>query len=321
MRWAVEPGDDGARLDVVLARWLDTSRSRAAARITAGEVRVGGEPVTKRRLLRTGEVVEVSEPTPATPAPPPELPPVRFEDDDLLVVAKPAGLVTHPGAGHATDTLVDALRAAGVDLAPAGGASRPGIVHRLDRDTSGLMVVAKSDAAHHGLVTALQQRRVRRGYVAVVRGVPSAERGRIDAPIGRDPHHRTRYAVTPSGREAVTRYHVTATAEVALDPPVAVAVLACRLHTGRTHQIRVHLAAIGHGIVGDAVYGTTGGVARAMGLKRPFLHAAVLAFNHPVSGEPIHLVEPLGDDLAAAAGRAGLPVALPEAALDGLLAT
>lgn len=318
MSWVVDASHEGRRLDVVLGEALGESRSRAAARIQAGGVRVDGRCVAKRHVVRVGEVIEVAEPAvqPAGTAPP--VPPIRYEDDDLLVLAKPAGLVVHAGAGHDGDTLVDALQAAGVRLAPTAGEARPGIVHRLDRDTSGLLLVAKTDAAYAGLTEALRARTVRRGYLALVRGIPSAVRGRIDAPIGRDERHRTRYALAASGRPAVTRYRLLARGRApGVDGHDAVALLACRLETGRTHQIRVHLAGIGHGVVGDAVYGTTGRLASSLGLDRPFLHAASLAFSHPVTAAPYAFFEPLTDELARAAGLAGIDDVGPEVFDDG----
>jgi hypothetical protein len=190
-----------------------------------------------------------------------------------------------------------------VPLAPAGGDERPGIVHRLDRDTSGLLLVAKTDEAHAGLVDALRDRRVERRYLAMVDGIPSSPRARIEAPIGRDPRDRLRFAVVAGGREAVTRYVLLAEgAVVAADGQSRpVALLACRLETGRTHQIRVHLSSIGHPVCGDATYRADVRRSRALGLERPFLHAVALALDHPVSGERLELTEPVPDELVAAA--------------------
>jgi 23S rRNA pseudouridine1911/1915/1917 synthase len=315
-------GEDlaGERLDVALAAHLEVSRSRAVADIEAGVVTIDDEPATKRHRLRVGQRVEVAErPTAALPPAPPA-PPIRYQDEHLAVIAKPAGLVVHPGPGHHGGTLIEALRAAGVPLAAAGGEGRPGIVHRLDRDTSGLMVVASTDQAHAGLSAALQERRdISRRYLALVLGVPAAERGRIEAPIGRDPRDRKRFAVVHGGKPAVTRYRVLAQGEaprelVGAEAPVSL--LGCTLETGRTHQIRVHLTTLGHAIVGDPTYGRRADVARALGLDRPFLHAAALSFVHPVTGESIHLDEPLPPALRAALTLAGLddPGALgPEA--------
>jgi 23S rRNA pseudouridine1911/1915/1917 synthase len=301
----VADGDAGTRLDVWLARTLAVPRARAAARIDDGDVTVDGRPGRRSHRVEPGQRVVVAAAAETTVVPAPALPPVRYRDDHLLVLAKPAGLVVHPGPGHAGGTLVDALVDAGVPLAPAGGVGRPGIVHRLDRDTSGLLAVASTDLAHAGLVDALRRRAVTRRYLALVDGVPDAPVGRVEAPIGRDPDHRRRFATVPGGKEAVTRYTTLATGLVG-DRPVAL--LACRLESGRTHQIRVHLTAIGHPVLGDPVYGPRPAVAAALGLERPALHAARLAFDHPVTGERVDVTEPLPDDLAAALGRAGIVV-------------
>ena len=311
----IEVTEDGAgqRLDVLLAAALGITRSRAAARIDAGEVRVDGVVVARSRRLRAGEAVEVADPTQPVATPPPPLPPIRFRDEHLLVVAKPAGLVVHPGAGHPDATLVDALVAAGIPLAEGSEGHRPGIVHRLDRDTSGLLLVASSPAAFEGLTAALANREVARRYLAVVAGVPREARGRIEAPIGRDPRDRTRFAVVEGGKPASTRYRVLATAQVAgraggLSQPGDVTSLVCQLGTGRTHQLRVHLSALGTPILGDATYGAPPSLARAVGLDRPFLHAAALGLEHPVTGERIALYEPLPEELLGALESAGLAV-------------
>jgi len=315
---------DGVRLDVAVAGVLAISRSRAAARIADGDVTVDGRVVNKQHRLRPGEQVAFTAPAPPPAAgPPPAVPPVRFEDEHLLVVAKPAGLVVHPGAGTPDGTLIDALVGAGGALAPAGGAGRPGVVHRLDRDTSGLLMVARTDEAHAGLVEALRERRVTRHYLALVAGIPRAARGRIEGPIGRDPLDRLRFAVVADGKPAVTRYRTLATG---LAPDVAahrgeVALLACRLESGRTHQIRVHLTTLGHPIVGDPTYGRRAELARSLGLSRPFLHAAALAFDHPITGERIDLVEPLPEALAGALDRVGIEAPGPERLGEGELAT
>jgi 23S rRNA pseudouridine1911/1915/1917 synthase len=315
VRFEVTAAEAGERLDVVVAARLDVSRSRAVARLTAGEVRLDGAPGRKQDRVHAGQVVEVVAPVPVTPPAAPPLPPIAYRDEHLLVVAKPAGLVVHPGHGHVGDTLVDALQAAGIPLAPSDDPTRPGIVHRLDRDTSGLLVVASSPAAHAGLVAALRRREVRRRYLALVAGVPREARGRIEAPIGRDPSDRTRFAVVADGREATTRYRVLATGQASgLSPDAsAVALLGCGLETGRTHQLRVHLTRLGTPIVGDAVYGPRPTLAAALGLTRPFLHAAALAFDHPVTGERVAVTRPLPDELVAALERAGVPVPSPDA--------
>lgn len=301
-------GDDqaGDRLDVIVAAVLELSRSRAAARIQAGEVTVDGEVVGKQHRPRVGQTVEVAAETAPPPTAAPALPPVRYRDDHLVVVAKPPGLVVHPGAGHATDTLVDALRAAGVPLAPAGGELRPGIVHRLDRDTSGLLVVASTDEAYAGLTRQLAEREVTRRYLALVVGVPTEPRGRIEAPIGREPGSRTRFGVVAGGKPAVTRYRVLADGVVAGPKEQRVSLLTCQLETGRTHQIRVHLTALGHPVVGDPTYGPRRRLAEALGARRPLLHAASLRLRHPVTAAEIAVDEPPPDDLRAACAAVGI---------------
>jgi 23S rRNA pseudouridine1911/1915/1917 synthase len=302
------PELDDERIDVALAAWLDESRSQAAARIDRGEVLIAGEPVKRSHRLSAGEVVVVQpppeQPRGAAGTPPP---PVRYEDEHVLVVAKPAGLVVHPGVGHPAGTLVQALAAAGYDLAPAGGEERPGIVHRLDRETSGLLVVAKTDAAHAGLVDALRRRDVTREYVALVEGTMPARTGRVEVPIGRDPRDRKRFAAVPDGKPAVTRWEVRDQATLRLGAePVAVALLTCVLETGRTHQIRVHLSFAGHPGVADRTYGARRDLAATLGVERPFLHARRLGFVHPVSGEELSFVEPLPPDLEEAGRKAGV---------------
>jgi len=307
-RFVVDLTHDGQRLDVVVAEVLGVSRSAAAQRIDAGGVTVGGRPARRSRTLVEGEVVEMP-PVPVVEAgPAPALPPVRYRDEHLLIVAKPPGLVVHPGAGHQSDTLVDALLEAGVPLADGGDPTRPGIVHRLDRDTSGLLVVASTTAASTGLVAMLAERSITRRYLALLAGTPPEPRGVVDAPIGRHPNRRTRFAVVADGRPARTRYRVLGEGEVmaADGSSRSVTSVVCGLETGRTHQIRVHLDAVGAPVAGDPVYGTDRTTALALGLERPALHAAHLAFDHPVTGERIELTEPLTADLALAWSRAGL---------------
>jgi 23S rRNA pseudouridine1911/1915/1917 synthase len=223
---------------------------------------------------------------------------VVYEDGDVLVVDKPPGLVVHPGAGQSEGTLVNGLLARHPGLAGVGEAHRPGIVHRLDRDTSGLLVVALSPTAYTALVGALGDRRVERRYSALVWGVPEAPRGVVDAPIGRSPRQPTRQAVVAGGRPARTRYEVRAR----YDRPAELALLRCQLETGRTHQIRVHLASIGHPVVGDRDYG---GARDALDVPRLFLHAEHLAFAHPVTGEALAFDAPLPSDLAAVLASLG----------------
>ena len=310
VRIVVTADGAGRRVDVLLAAELDLSRSAAAQHVDAGRVRVDGRPVRRSRLVEVGETVEVlPAATPAAATAPP-VPPVRYRDEHLLVLAKPPGLVVHPGAGHHGDTLVDALVAADVPLAAAADPARPGVVHRLDRDTSGLLVVASTPAALEGLVALLAQRRIVRRYLTLVAGVPAEARGVIDAPIGRHPDRRTRFAVVEGARVARTRYRTLATGEVTTADGArrAVSTLVCGLETGRTHQIRVHLDAVGTPVAGDPVYGADGALAAALGIDRPALHAAHLAFPHPVTGAQVAIDEPLPDDLVAACARAGLAV-------------
>jgi 23S rRNA pseudouridine1911/1915/1917 synthase len=313
VRFEVSVAEADQRLDVVLAARLGIARNQAALRLAAGEVRLDGRPARKQDRVTAGQTVEVAAPRPVSAPTPPPLPPVVYRDDQLLVLAKPAGLVVHPGHGHAGDTLVDALRAAGIPLAPSDDPTRPGIVHRLDRDTSGLLVVASTPAAYDGLVAALRRRDVRRRYLALVAGVPRIPRGRIEAPIGRDPRDRTRFAVVADGRPATTRYRLLASgrAPALAAEAGAVALLVCALETGRTHQLRVHLTRLGTPIVGDPVYGPRPVLAGALGLTRPFLHAAALAFRHPVTGERIAVTEPLPPELTAVLDQVAIAVPDP----------
>lgn len=312
--FVVDDDHAGKRLDVAVADVLSVSRNQVVGRIAAGDVTVDGAAVAKQHRLRAGERVEVRMPAQAVPSAAPPLPPVRYQDDHLLVLAKPPGLVVHPGPGHVDDTLVQALEAAGIPLAAAGGEGRPGIVHRLDRDTSGLLIVACTDVAHERLVAALAARDVSRRYLALVLGEPANARGRIEAPIGRDPASRTRFAVVADGKSAVTRYATLGTGQVPGEVRAVVSLVACTLETGRTHQIRVHLTAIGHPVIGDATYGSRPAVATALGAERPLLHAASLRFAHPITGADIIIDEPPPPDLVAACARLGVsaPAFLPE---------
>jgi 23S rRNA pseudouridine1911/1915/1917 synthase len=293
MELTASEADAGARLDAFLAEPLG-SRARAQRLIEAGAVLVDGAVVPKRHRVAAGEVVVVDEDADRAPAGDPTQTAefsVAFEDEHLIVVDKPAGVVVHPARGHWHGTLAQALegRAAG-----GSDAFRAGIVHRLDRDTSGLLVVAKSDAVHTALKDALARRDMVREYLALVEGRPPARSGTIDAPIGRDRRLRTRHSTdTAEPREALTHFAL----ERAL--PRAT-LLRVRLQTGRTHQIRVHLQAIGHPVCGDPEYGTAG----LYGLERQFLHAEHLAFTHPVTGAPVDVHSPLPPDLAAALERA-----------------
>lgn len=283
----------GERVDVALAEPLG-SRARAQRLIDDGRVSVDGRVVAKRRRLAEGEVVRVDVPPEAPPATALAAPAftVAYEDEHLLVVDKPPGIVVHPARGHATGTLSQAL--AGV--AAGGEPGRAGIVHRLDRETSGLLVVAKRDDVLRQLRAALQRREITREYLALVEGRPPARSGTIDAPLGRDRRSRTRQSTdSDAPRDAVTHFEI----ERALP---AATLLRVRLETGRTHQIRAHLLAIGHPVAGDPEYGTAG----LLGLRRQFLHAARLAFAHPLTGVDLDVRSPLPDDLAAALARAAL---------------
>ena len=282
----------GERLDVFLAAHAG-SRAAAQRLIDGGHVTVDGAVKAKRQVLAGGELVRVDEPD----APPPAaaVPGARFaiawEDEHLIVVDKPAGVVVHPARGHRQGTLAQALAGR---VAGGEDPDRAGIVHRLDRDTSGLLVVARSEPVHSALKRLLAERDLVREYLALVEGRPTARRGTIDAPLGRDRRVRTRVSTdTDEPREALTHFEV----ERALPHDT---LLRVRLETGRTHQIRAHLLAIGHPVAGDPEYGARG----RHGLERQFLHAARLAFPHPVTGAAVDVRSPLPDDLAAALERA-----------------
>jgi 23S rRNA pseudouridine1911/1915/1917 synthase len=294
------PGDAGRRLDEVVAGLAGTSRARAAAWAKAGLVLVDGRPRPKSHKLRGGERLAWA---PPADAPDPGRPggeaiplAVRYEDDRLLVVAKPAGLVVHPAAGHPTGTLVNALLGRPGATLPAGGGDRPGIVHRLDKDTSGLLLVAKDDAAQLALSRDLAAHRVERRYLALVQGRLPAAEGTVDAPVGRHSRDRKRMAVVAGGRRAVTHWRV-------LETFPAVQLVEATLETGRTHQVRVHLASIRHPLAGDRAYGADPALAARLGLDRPFLHAHRLGFRHPADGRPVELTEPLPDDLQGVLDR------------------
>jgi 23S rRNA pseudouridine1911/1915/1917 synthase len=284
----------GSRLDRYLAGVPEVGSRAAAERLlTAGAVLVDGRPRPKSHRLAGGEELELELPEPGQAglvAEPVDLS-VAYEDEHLLVVDKPPGIVVHPAPGHRTGTLVHGLLVAGAE---GGDEERPGIVHRLDRDTSGLLVVARSEEAHRRLRELVREHDLERDYVALVVGRPRSRRGTIDAPIGRDRHDRLRQSLdTDTPREAVTHFEVEE-----LLPRHAL--LRVRLETGRTHQIRVHLGAIDLPIAGDPGYGRPG----ELGLDRQFLHATRLAFAHPFTGEAVDVSSPLPADLAAALERA-----------------
>lgn len=314
----VDAAGVGQRLDVVLTQALPTlSRSRLQALIRDGSVtRSSGETIEGPGFrVKPGDAFIVAVPPPEPAEPAGEAIPLTIvhEDDAVIVIDKPAGLVVHPAAGHYTGTLVNALIAhCGDSLSGIGGVRRPGIVHRLDKDTSGLMVIAKTDAAHHSLTGQFAAHgadgRLERGYAAIVWGAPEPHAGRMEGAIGRKLHNRTRMAVVrlEHGRHAATRF-VTAERYPATGPTVA-SLVNCTLETGRTHQVRVHMAHLGHPLLGDTVYATgfqtrisklgphTKAALAALG--RQALHAELLAFEHPVSGKPMRFASELPADMA-----------------------
>ncbi len=294
---SVPPALAGERLDRIVALIGDVSRSHAATSIGAGGVTVDGTPASSGKVrLGEGQVVTVD---PST-FPQPQLPiaddTIEFDvvhvDDAVIVVDKPAGLVVHPGAGNPDGTLANGLLARFPELEGVGDPMRPGIVHRLDAGSSGLLVVARTTEAVEALIAQFADHSATRRYEAVVWGVPEAPHGIIDAPIGRDRGDPLKMAVVSGGRDARTDYRVVGT----YTEPALVSRLECRLETGRTHQIRVHLASIDHPLLGDPVYGQRRPV---LGLTRPFLHAAELAFDHPTTGERTTFTSPLAADLQA----------------------
>lgn len=287
----------GERLDRIVSLVTECSRSDAAALVAAGGVLLDGAPQTTGKIrVKEGQVVVVDEsmlPAPEAPQPDPTVVfTVVHEDDQIIVIDKPAGLVVHPGAGHPDGTLVNGLLARYPEIADVGEAHRPGIVHRLDVGTSGLLVVARTERAYHFLVNALAAHDVGRVYRALVWGHLDNANGVIDAPIGRDHRDPMRMSVVVDGKPARTRYRVLG----AFRTPADVSVLECRLETGRTHQIRVHLSAIGHPVVGDGQYG---GIRVPVPCPRPFLHAAGLELVHPVTGEELFFQSVLPGDLGA----------------------
>jgi 23S rRNA pseudouridine1911/1915/1917 synthase len=280
------------RLDSFLAgREPGLTRSQIRRYIEQGLVRLNGDVAKGSQRLRLGDVITLTIPPPR----PTELVAqwmaltVVYQDGHLVVIDKPPGLSVHPGPGHSDRTLVNGLLALCPDLKDAGGIGgevRPGIVHRLDKDTSGLMIVAKNQQAHNGLSAQFKERRVTKGYIALVSGVPARDAGIIDAPIGRDPRHRKRMAVVAGGREARTRYRV-------LEQVSGWSLVELYLESGRTHQIRVHMAYLGHPLMADRVYGRANDL-----LERHFLHANHLGFQHPATGEPMEFRSDLPQDLA-----------------------
>jgi 23S rRNA pseudouridine1911/1915/1917 synthase len=309
-------GDEGAtRLDRVLAvRRPELSRSRLKALILAGSVSIKSTPIRDPAYhVASGDTITIDVPEAVAPEPAGEdiALDIVYEDDDIIVIDKPKGLVVHPAAGHETGTLVNALIAhCGASLSGIGGVKRPGIVHRLDKDTTGLMVAAKNDRAHKSLTEQFADHgrtgAMRRGYMAFAWDLPNRARGTVDAPIDRHPFAREKMAVRDSGREAITHWEIQEAFNGRDGKPVA-ALLACQLETGRTHQIRVHLAHIGHPLMGDGVYGPhfktkasrLGPQSQATleSLGRQALHAYLLALEHPKTGEILHWEAALPEDL------------------------
>ena len=297
----VPPDVVPTRVDRFVADRTGLSRSHVQKLIDLGRLTSGDRALKANSLVESGTVLrlDIPEPVTAEPVPQPEIDVrVVYEDEDLLIVDKPAGLVVHPAPGHADGTLVNALLGRGGAETYGGiaGVRRPGIVHRLDRDTSGLLMVAKSDLAQGSLMAQLKARRIKKTYVALVQGSVAAAVGRIEAPIGRDPKHRVRMAVVADGRPATTGYRVT-------ERLPGWTLLELDLVTGRTHQIRVHLEAIGHSVAGDPVYGTGTSRRGPDGLARLFLHAWRLELTSPSSGSLIRAEAPLPGELEAVLAR------------------
>jgi 23S rRNA pseudouridine1911/1915/1917 synthase len=295
-RVPVPEGLDGERLDAALARLFGLSRARAAELIGDGSVLVGGRPAAKSDRVPAGEWLDVTLPPPPTvrlrPEPVPGLV-VVYEDDDIVVVDKPPGVAAHPTPGWTGPTVLQGLLAGGHTIATSGAAERQGIVHRLDASTSGLMVVAKSERAYSVLKRAFREREIDKIYNALVQGHPDPLRGTVDAPIGRHPSGDGRFAVVAGGRPSVTHYDT-------LEAFRAASLTEINLETGRTHQIRVHMAAIRHPCVGDRLYGADPVLAAHLGLTRQWLHAVRLGFAHPGDGHRVEFTSDCPDDLAHA---------------------
>ena len=316
--------EEGERLDAYLARHTDLSRTRAQRLIERGQVSLDGSPAARKsEPVWPGLKVQVKVPPPETVTIVPEDLPLEivYQDEALVVVNKPAGMVVHPAPGHPGGTLVNALLYHVRDLSGVGGRLRPGIVHRLDRDTSGLLVAAKRDDAHHALTESLRRRHLRRVYLAACWGHLGESPITVDAPLARDPRHRQRIAVVPTGKRAVTRVKVH-------ERWLLADLLDVALQTGRTHQIRVHLAHLGHPVVGDSVYGPArergmGGSSHGWVLElsrrvtRQFLHATELVFDHPLTGQSMRFHAPLPADLEAVVtwARLSAPLHPPGAGL------
>ena len=293
----VPEGLDGERLDAALARMFGFSRAGAADLIAAGDVLVDGRPAVKSDRVTAGAELAVTMPPPpgAAPAPPEPVPGlvILYEDDDIVVVNKPRGVAAHPTPGWTGPTVTGGLLASGHQLATSGAAERQGIVHRLDANTTGVMVVAKSEHAYSALKQAFRDRTVSKTYHALIQGHPDPLRGTVDAPIGRHPSGDGRFAVVADGRPSVTHYDT-------LEAFRAASLLSVGLETGRTHQIRVHMAALRHPCCGDLLYGADPVLAARLGLTRQWLHAVRLSFEHPATGEQVTFSSGYPDDLARA---------------------
>jgi 23S rRNA pseudouridine1911/1915/1917 synthase len=296
----VPEGLEGERLDAALARLFGLSRSRAAELVSAGRVTVDGAAAGKSDRVVAGAWLEVELPPPPTTVPVMAEPVaglrVVYDDEDVVVVDKPVGVAAHPSPGWTGPTVVGGLTAAGYRIATSGAAERQGVVHRLDVGTSGLMVVAKSELAYSRLKHAFRERAVNKRYHALVQGHPDPLRGTVDAPIDRHPSHDSRWAVVAGGRPSVTHYDT-------IEAFRAATLLDIGLETGRTHQIRVHMAALRHPCVGDLTYGADPTLAARLGLERQWLHAVRLGFDHPVTGLPVDLTSPYPDDVQQALDR------------------
>lgn len=308
----VEAGEAGQRVDVIVSEWLEISRSAAAKLISAGDVTLDGKPLSKSAVLAEGDHLEAALPAPAPCKVEAEDIPldVVYEDGDIIVINKPQGMVVHPAPGHETGTLVSALlHHCGDQLSGIGGVMRPGIVHRIDRDTSGLICVAKNDAAHLALSRQLEDHSMHRRYYAVLRGVMRENSGRVDLPIGRSATDRKKMSVVKAGttgsRAAVTNWEMT-------DSVPGYCMCALRLETGRTHQIRVHMSALGHPVLGDEVYGGTDQFTKRHPaiFSGQCLHAAVLRLAHPKTGEEMTFTAPPPENFRRVAELLGL--ALPD---------
>jgi 23S rRNA pseudouridine1911/1915/1917 synthase len=293
----VPEGLDGERLDAALARMFGFSRTGAAELIAAGDVLLDGRPAAKSDRVATGTELAVTMPPPpgapalkAEPVPGME---IRYEDDDIVVVDKPRGVAAHPSPGWTGPTVIGGLLASGHRVATSGAAERQGIVHRLDANTTGVMVVAKSEPAYSALKQAFRERTVSKTYHALIQGHPDPLRGTVDAPIGRHPSGDGRFAVVTGGRPSVTHYDT-------LEAFRAASLLSVGLETGRTHQIRVHMAALRHPCCGDLLYGADPVLAARLGLTRQWLHAVRLSFGHPATGREVTFESPYPADLARA---------------------